>query len=46
MDISGSVIDDLKVWLLSHEADIAYSNDDFGSLYHVFVVFIGRDPKA
>ena len=39
------VIEDLERYLLVHECEIAIDENDFGSLFRVFKVLIGRDPE-
>lgn len=39
------VYDDLKRYLVDHEADIAFGINDFGDLKDTFELLVGREPS-
>ena len=44
-ELGTKVLEELKTFLKSHEGDIASNIADFGILYRVFMVMVGREPK-
>ena len=39
------VLAELKDYLLNHEFDIAWKENDFGELYNTFQFIVGRPPS-
>ncbi len=45
VELEGKVLDQLQLWLLSREQDIADSSEDFGELQDVFEKVVGRKAR-
>lgn len=44
-NIMDRVLAELKDYLLNHEFDIAWKENDFGELYNTFQFIVGRPPS-